>query len=707
MYASQHPSDCSNAQFFVTCATPYAGLGADVHFWTMALAAAASHDRVLVFLEDADVMQWAWRDGVECVDGRSDGFKCYFNDLTGCKPDQSELQGLSCRADTYSSASALEAALASDERIVVFGDSLHLNEGHWHGRLPPPFRDDEHTKFEELELYRAVAVEFLFHHPANWLRKLVCDSWSEVYGFEDAPSPDELVTVHIRWGDKHVEMKLLDVEEYAQAVETLQKRHASLQQRMSVFLVTEDESALDAFTTLASRKGWRLFSYGKSLAPLAKEHMASTANKLPERRLGAHSLVSLYLSLHARYYVLTTRSNWSLLIDELRRSRVEPSCGGKCTDVIDLTDPAVGLGFPRRTEWADLRQRVVATQSESQTHFIIGVMSDTLEPYRHCGGCAVLHVLAEQLETLGYAVTKWNVMNLVSERIAGGYSHVQSRDVECPIRPHSRNVVILSEGIIEKCSPNSRPDIMVHWILSPMGTIFVENTTNAWPEDDWVYQYLHHAPKAATIVPDSNLLAVFLNPYPGDEFDIGKSTMHRAKRSGRLWTWRKADLFHKAEFQINGQLRMLHTPTDTALSANFSEAIEQLRGCESFVAYDPYTMWTFIAGMLGCISIVYPLGNMTKKEWFISHAFGPYYKETGDGRLMDGIAYGSEEHEIMQARKHMKYIREGLYAVKEWGKNSVQRLIADVNAYMNKSVNHLEWHRMLVKDYYPRDWWLR
>ncbi|XRB07603.1 hypothetical protein NFJ02_32g81540 [Pycnococcus provasolii] len=366
MYASQHPSDCSNAQFFVTCATPYAGLGADVHFWTMALAAAASHDRVLVFLEDADVMQWAWRDGVECVDGRSDGFKCYFNDLTGCKPDQSELQGLSCRADTYSSASALEAALASDERIVVFGDSLHLNEGHWHGRLPPPFRDDEHTKFEELELYRAVAVEFLFHHPANWLRKLVCDSWSEVYGFEDAPSPDELVTVHIRWGDKHVEMKLLDVEEYAQAVETLQKRHASLQQRMSVFLVTEDESALDAFTTLASRKGWRLFSYGKSLAPLAKEHMASTANKLPERRLGAHSLVSLYLSLHARYYVLTTRSNWSLLIDELRRSRVEPSCGGKCTDVIDFTDPAVGLGFPRRTEWADLRQRVVATQSEAR-----------------------------------------------------------------------------------------------------------------------------------------------------------------------------------------------------------------------------------------------------------------------------------------------------------------------------------------------------
>ncbi|XRB07682.1 hypothetical protein NFJ02_32g82330 [Pycnococcus provasolii] len=363
MYASQHPSDCSNARFLVTCVTHGVGLGTDIHFWTMALAAAASHDRVLVFLEDADVMQWTWRDGVECVDGRSDCFKCYFNDLTGCKPEPSELQGLSCRADTYSSASALEAALASDERIVVFGPSSQLGfRADWHGRLPPPFRDDEHTKFEELELYRAVAVEFLFHNPANWLRKLVCDSWSEVYGFEDAPSPDELVTVHIRGGDKHMEMKLLDVEEYAQAVETLQKRHASLQQRMSVYLVTESQEAEAAFREFSKRRGWHLITNGKGeRIESFDNHKAIHANE--QKRVGMSALISLYLSLHARYYVLTTRSNWSLLIDELRRSRVKPSCGGKCTDVIDLTDPAVGLGFPRRTEWADLRQRVVATRS--------------------------------------------------------------------------------------------------------------------------------------------------------------------------------------------------------------------------------------------------------------------------------------------------------------------------------------------------------
>lgn len=50
---------------------------------------------------------------------------------------------------------------------------------------------------------------------------------------------------------------------------------------------------------------------------------------------GSTALVSLLLSLEARFYVLTTGSNWSRLINELRLSRVAPSCGG-CTDMKDL-----------------------------------------------------------------------------------------------------------------------------------------------------------------------------------------------------------------------------------------------------------------------------------------------------------------------------------------------------------------------------------
>jgi hypothetical protein len=48
-------------------------------------------------------------------------------------------------------------------------------------------------------------------------------------------------------------------------------------------------------------------------------------------------LVSLLLAMEAQYYVVTSGSNWSRLIDELRKNVVDASCGG-CTDLVDLRE---------------------------------------------------------------------------------------------------------------------------------------------------------------------------------------------------------------------------------------------------------------------------------------------------------------------------------------------------------------------------------
>ena len=48
------------------------------------------------------------------------------------------------------------------------------------------------------------------------------------------------------------------------------------------------------------------------------------------------SLIALALSLEANYFIGTTGSNWSRLLNELRLNRVHGLCGGECTEFIDL-----------------------------------------------------------------------------------------------------------------------------------------------------------------------------------------------------------------------------------------------------------------------------------------------------------------------------------------------------------------------------------
>jgi hypothetical protein len=51
--------------------------------------------------------------------------------------------------------------------------------------------------------------------------------------------------------------------------------------------------------------------------------------------IGRTSLVALLIAMEAKYYVLTSGSNWSRLIDELRKGVVDVDCGN-CTVMIDL-----------------------------------------------------------------------------------------------------------------------------------------------------------------------------------------------------------------------------------------------------------------------------------------------------------------------------------------------------------------------------------
>jgi hypothetical protein len=189
---------------------------------------------------------------------------------------------------------------------------------------------------------RTAGIEYLFS-------KITADVVREAKRQLMATFPDgvprDLITVHVRWGDKRREMELVSIENYTLAIQNLlEHRPTTTNSRVNIFLATEDPRAAQQFRKVANRLNWTLFV--DPYVDEMKSYYRTGTNNNPKMtkelqgRPAISALVSLLLSLEANYYVLTTKSNWSRMINELRQAVIDPRCGN-CTVMTDLS-PDIG-----------------------------------------------------------------------------------------------------------------------------------------------------------------------------------------------------------------------------------------------------------------------------------------------------------------------------------------------------------------------------
>lgn len=125
--------------------------------------------------------------------------------------------------------------------------------------------------------------------------------------------PETFITVHLRRSDKvGNEMRLVSNSEYIEAIESFGLTN------VNIFLITEDPKAFEEFQKLCEQKNWKLFSYRPS-EDCARGRSYGWVDKTCDGLLSRQSIIGVLISLYAKYYVLTFASNWSRLIDELRR----------------------------------------------------------------------------------------------------------------------------------------------------------------------------------------------------------------------------------------------------------------------------------------------------------------------------------------------------------------------------------------------------
>lgn len=311
----QHENDCSlplgNFKF-----RNRFGLGSDLHVWSLALCN-AMHYKVRI----RTVWDWLWVDAQSCQSALVHNSTTTFGSPFQCYFPNAELQ---CPNDLQ----MVKDHPTFDEAFFNISGGRRQGTVNWNC---PSILTNENMQ-GKLDFQEA-AMEFLFGQISPLVMQEAKRQHALVFG--GLPTPDNLITVHIRWGDKKREMKLLKMQQYLDAIEQLLQE--APRPTVHIFLATEDPEAVEQFRQLAPVE-WKIYidQFYTELLPYRQDEY----NGIPKaatmvQRMGTIALGSMLVALEANDFVLTTESNWSRLMNELRKRIVDRSCNG-CTKMVDL-----------------------------------------------------------------------------------------------------------------------------------------------------------------------------------------------------------------------------------------------------------------------------------------------------------------------------------------------------------------------------------
>eukprot|EP00993_Chasmostoma_nieuportense_P001370 NODE_2258_length_1233_cov_20.420434_g2147_i0.p1 GENE.NODE_2258_length_1233_cov_20.420434_g2147_i0~~NODE_2258_length_1233_cov_20.420434_g2147_i0.p1 ORF type:complete len:367 (-),score=54.74 NODE_2258_length_1233_cov_20.420434_g2147_i0:86-1186(-) len=277
LHASQHPPDCSDRLFYVVGLRD-CGLGGVLHALSYALARAMHRNRTLLVVPPA---KWHFLPN----NVTHTGLDYYFEPLSSCPlpaPTTSHLPG------QY--------------------QHLRVSEGSSkYGLVPHQFK-------QPLVWWRAQSVRYILRRPLPWYERHLQQFTSRV--LPDG-LPPHTIAMHVRRSDKHTEAKDTPFEKYMAAAQQMRQQDPRL---THIFLSTEDDSVINATIHYPH---WK-FHY------CAEDRHNWNHYTVARMKDGQHladiSFANLYLHLKCDHLIITRKSNWCRLIEEMRLTGNCSSC---------------------------------------------------------------------------------------------------------------------------------------------------------------------------------------------------------------------------------------------------------------------------------------------------------------------------------------------------------------------------------------------
>jgi hypothetical protein len=325
----QHQSNCS-LPVLTWKMTYNNGIGSNMAFWSMVMCYAWEHDMRLRSYNP----NWIWLDQTLCdaQQAKRSPWLCYFptmeylcdhnNSHNGDEQLQQQRQQENEEEDPLLGLNVVTAKQAQD-----------CSQEDIKGFVPE---------------FRAATIEYMFRSVSPLVIQEAQRQLGLVFGPNGAPN--DLITVHVRWGDKKTEMKLVAIDKYIQAVWELlldeteelayDRRHGSNFTHANIYLATEDPLAAEAFIQ-AAPKTWNIFTdvSVEELTPFrppsSYPHLSSIMAKNTRGRGGLIHMGSLLVGMEANYFVLSTQSTFGRVMDAIRTNILDPRCGN-CTRLVDV-----------------------------------------------------------------------------------------------------------------------------------------------------------------------------------------------------------------------------------------------------------------------------------------------------------------------------------------------------------------------------------
>ena len=329
-------TDCSINTLAIARQRPYTGLGSDIHVYSISMCKAIEMNNTRL----RTVGSWIWNPVEHCpiVDNNKSPMLCYFpKSETVCPNDDDEDSEMIERVSTTDSGGLIDVNSCPNVTARYGGTSA----------------------------IRAATTEFLFTRLSNFV-KVEAERQLQIH-FGNNPHtnnrvPNDMITVHIRWGDKSLDMDLLPMDHYTNAVHKIvdDRRMArnsatisdinhtnanldgnDIEEMVHIYLSTEDPEAVELFLNTTPGH-WNVYldQYYVEMSPLRKQfgNLYGANSDLviqSQGRSGLLALGSLLVAMEAKDYVLTTGSNWSRLMNEIRKNIIDPRCNF-CTTMVDL-----------------------------------------------------------------------------------------------------------------------------------------------------------------------------------------------------------------------------------------------------------------------------------------------------------------------------------------------------------------------------------
>jgi hypothetical protein len=208
-------------------------------------------------------------------------------------------------------------------------------------------------------------------------------------------------------------------------------------------------------------------------------------------------------------------------------------------------------------------------------------------------------------------------------------------------------------------------------MLSELGQNVPYDRVNTWGKNELVYYFnselkFNTSPeKIGSIY--KLLTVIYVNP------NIKNYNMN--ERQGYCHTFRKQ--------HIHKNINYIHPNDSFEINVNHTQDdyIEIFNKYKYFISYDPFTFLSIIASLCGCISIIYPIEDVSKKEWLQKTALYEYLKYKNEE--LYGIAYGNSPEELDFAQKTIHLVKKQWDDIKYYEYKLLINFVKDINNFDN------------------------